>query len=150
MYGNAYGLMGLFAHPVRPIGQWSGVTPEGNTRGVPDLDELLVLEKGFWQAAGNRDAYAAHLADDSVHIFPGWGVTSDNERVLRAVESVEPWESFEIQEPTLLELGDGAVALVYTARAHRAGQDEYVAAMTSVYRETRDGWKLVIHQQTPL
>jgi ketosteroid isomerase-like protein len=39
---------------------------------------------------------------------------------------------------------------MYTARAHRAGQDEYVRAVTSVYRETRDGWKLVIHQPTPL
>jgi ketosteroid isomerase-like protein len=114
------------------------------------LDDLLVIEEGFWRAAGLRDSYAAHLADDSVHVFPGWGVTSDNERVLQAVESVDPWESFEIEEPTLLELSDGAAALVYTARAHRAGEDEYVAAMTSVYRETGDGWKLVIHQQTPL
>lgn len=114
------------------------------------LDDLLVLEEGFWRAAGSRDAYAAHLAADSVHVFPGWGVTSDNERVLQAVESVEPWASFDIEEPSFLELGNGAAALVYTARAYRAGQDEYVAAMTSVYRETRDGWKLVIHQQTPL
>lgn len=49
---------------------------------------------------------------------------------------------------------DGATALtaalVYTARAQRADQDEYVAAMTSVYRQTSEGWKLVIHQQTPL
>jgi ketosteroid isomerase-like protein len=113
-------------------------------------DDLLVLEEGFWQAAGNRSAYAAHLADDSIHVFPGWGVTNDNERVLQAVESVDPWGSFEIEEPTFLELGDGAAALVYTARAHRAGHDEYVAAMTSVYRKTGSGWKLVVHQQTPL
>jgi ketosteroid isomerase-like protein len=111
------------------------------------LDDLLVIEEGFWRAAGLRDSYAAHLADDSVHVFPGWGVTSDNERVLQAVDSVDPWESFEIEEPTLLELSDGAAALVYTARAHRAGEDEYVAAMTSVYRETGDGWKLVIHHR---
>jgi ketosteroid isomerase-like protein len=117
---------------------------------VSALDDLLVLEEGFWRSAGNRDAYAAHLADDAVHVFPGWGVTADNERVLQAVESVDPWASFEIEEPTFFELGDAAAALVYTARAHRTGQDEYVAAMTSVYRETRDGWKLVIHQQTPL
>ena len=114
------------------------------------LDDLLVLENAFWRAAGNRDAYAAQLADDAVHVFPGWGVTTDNERVLETVESVDPWVSIEIEEPTFLELGDGAAALVYTARARRAGQDEYVAAMTSVYRETPRGWELVIHQQTPL
>jgi len=115
---------------------------------VAALDDLLDLEKGFWRSA--RDAFAAHLAHDSVHIFPGWGVTSDNERLLQAIESVDPWASFELQDPILIELGKGAAALVYTARAHRPGQDEYVAGMTSVYRRTGDGWKLVIHQQTPL
>ena len=117
---------------------------------MPTLDELLNLEEGFWRAAGSRDAYAARLADDAVHIFPGWGATPDNERVLQAVESADPWESFEITDPTLVELGAGVVALVYTAHARRAGQDEYVAAMTSVYRQTDDGLKLVVHQQTPI
>jgi hypothetical protein len=122
--------------------------PEGEASAVPALDDLLALEERFWRAA--RDAFAVHLADDSVHVFPGWGVTRDNERLLQAIESVDPWASFELLEPILLELGEGAAALVYTARAHRAGQDEYVAGMTSVYRRTGDGWKLVIHQQTPL
>jgi hypothetical protein len=114
------------------------------------LEELLILEEGFWRAAGSRDAYAAHLADDAVHVFPGWGATSDNERVLDAVETVEPWETFSMDDPALVALGADAVALVYTAHARRAGQDEYVAAMTSVYRRDGPGWKLVIHQQTPL
>lgn len=113
------------------------------------LDELLALEEGFWRAAGSREAYAAHLSDDAVHVFPGWGATSDNERVLQAVETVEPWETFSIDDPTFVELGEGAAALVYTAHARRAGQDEYVAAMTSVYRRADNSWKLVIHQQTP-
>ncbi|HJU46907.1 MAG TPA: DUF4440 domain-containing protein [Gaiellaceae bacterium] len=117
---------------------------------MPTLDELLTLEQGFWRAAGHRDAYAAHLAADAVHVFPGWGATTDNERVLGAVETVDPWETFSIDEPSLVELGADAVALVYTAHARRAGQDAYVAAITSVYRRDGDGWKLVIHQQTPL
>ena len=114
-----------------------------------NLDDLLALEEGFWNAAGSRDAYAAHLADDAIHVFPGWGVTTDNERVLGVVDSVEPWETFSIDDPHLVELGADAAALVYTATAQRAGQNEYVAAMTSVYRRTDDGWQLVIHQQTP-
>jgi hypothetical protein len=114
------------------------------------LEQLLTLEEGFWRAAGKRDAYVVHLADDAVHVFPGWGATTDNERVLQAVESVEPWETFSIDDPTFVHLGAGAAALVYTAHARRAGQDEYVAAMTSVYRHGGDGWELVIHQQTPL
>jgi ketosteroid isomerase-like protein len=114
------------------------------------IADLIALEKGFWGAAGSRDSYDAHLAVDAVHVFPGWGATDDNERVLQAVETVEPWETFSIEDLRLVELGDQAAALVYTARARRTGQDEYVAAMTSVYRRADDGWELVIHQQTPL
>jgi hypothetical protein len=85
-----------------------------------------------------------------VHVFPGWGLTAENERVLQAVESVEPWEAFSIDDLQFVDLGESAAALIYTAHAHRPRQDEYVAAMTSVYRRADDGWKLVIHQQTPL
>lgn len=112
-------------------------------------ETLLALEEIFWRAAGNRDLYADNIAADAVHVFPGWGV-SDPEPVLEAVADVAPWERFEIQEPRLVELGKDAAALVYTARAKRAGQGEYVAAMTTVYRRDGDTWKLVIHQQTPL
>ena len=112
-------------------------------------EQLVALEEGFWRAAGDRGAYEAHLAADAEHVFPGWGVTV-RAAVLEAVAEVEPWERFDMGDPTYVELGDSAAALVYTARAQRAGQDEYVAAMTSVYRRVGDGWELVIHQQTPL
>jgi ketosteroid isomerase-like protein len=113
-------------------------------------EELFALEEGFWRAAGRRESYAAQLADDAVHVFPGWGLTAENERVLEAVDGVEPWEAFAIDDLSFLDLGERSAALVYTAHARRAGQDEYVAAITSVYRRDDDGWKLVIHQQTPL
>jgi ketosteroid isomerase-like protein len=112
--------------------------------------ELIDLEERFWRSAGNRDSYAAHLADDALHILPGWGLTAENERVLEAVESVDPWEAFRIDDLHVVDLSEGAVALAYTAHARRAGQDEYVAAITSVYRHDAEGWRLVIHQQTPL
>jgi hypothetical protein len=70
--------------------------------------------------------------------------------VLQAVETVEPWETFSIDDVRVVELGEHVSALVYTARARRAGQDEYVAAMSSVYRRADEGWQLVIHRQTPL
>lgn len=117
---------------------------------MPALDELRALEEAFWRAAGSRDAYAANLADDAVHVFPGWGATFDNERVLQAVESAEPWKTFSIEAPALVELGADVAGLVYTARARRASDDEYNAAITSIYRRVDDGWELVVHQQTPL
>jgi FMN phosphatase YigB (HAD superfamily) len=115
-----------------------------------DLAEtLLALEEEFWRASGDRRRYEARMATDAVHVFPGWGIT-DTERVLDAVEAAEPWERFELQNTRLVPLGDDAAALVYDARANRAGQPEYVAAMITVYRRRGDGWELVLHQQTQL
>jgi hypothetical protein len=115
---------------------------------MPLLDELLPIEEELWRAAGNRDLYSSHAAADAVHVFPGWGV-SDLPRVLDAVESVAPWDSFELEDVRALALGPDAAALVYTARASRGGEP-YVAAMTTVYRREGGTWKLVLHQQTPL
>jgi hypothetical protein len=112
--------------------------------------ELLALEEVFWRAAGSREKYEANLAPDAIHVFPGWGVATDRGRVLRAVESEGPWESFTIDDPRVVTLGAEAAALIYTAKAQRAGEAPYVAAMTTVYRREGGNWQLVVHQQTPL
>lgn len=113
-------------------------------------DELVALEEIFWQAAGgDRDLYDANLAPDAVHVFPGWGVT-DRQRVLQAVENSRPWESFTIDDPQVVGLGDDAAVLVYTTKANRPGEPPYAAAITSVYRQRDGDWQLVLHQQTPL
>jgi Domain of unknown function (DUF4440) len=110
---------------------------------------LLELEKRFWTASGHRDQYEENLASDAVHVFPGWGIT-DRERVLGAVADADPWQTFTIDDPQVVSLSEDSAAVVYTARAQRAGRPPYVAAMTSVYRRTGDDWELVVHQQTPL
>lgn len=110
---------------------------------------LLEQERAFWRAAGDAAAYESALAPDAVHVFPGMGVVGRPD-VLAGVAGAEPWESFEIEDPSVVELGDGAAALVYTARAKRANAGTYTAAISSAYRRNADGWELVLHQQTPL
>ena len=110
---------------------------------------LAQLEDEFWNAAGDRDRYAAALADDAVHVFPGWGIAQRN-AVLDGVAAADPWERVEIDDPQVVPLGDDAAALIYEARAQRGDGSPYVAAITSVYRRAGNGWMLVVHQQTPL
>ncbi|HET7043778.1 MAG TPA: nuclear transport factor 2 family protein [Gaiellaceae bacterium] len=112
-------------------------------------DTLLELEKQFWRAASDRDAYAERLSHDALHVLPGWGVAS-RAAVLEGVAGAEPWESFAIEEPQLLALGEDAAALVYTAQARRRSGQKYSAAVTSVYRRERGRWLLALHQQTSL
>jgi hypothetical protein len=110
---------------------------------------LIPAEERFWRAAGNRDAYAAGLAPDAVHVFPGLGVL-EREPVLDGVAGAEPWQSFSIDDARVVPLGPDAAALVYTTLAERAGAEPYEAAITSVYRRQHGRWLLALHQQTPL
>lgn len=107
------------------------------------------LEDGFWRAAGDAVRYAQDLAADAVHVFPGWGI-ADRDAVLEGVAGAQAWADVALENVRIVPLGDDAAALVYEARAHRSDQPEHHAAITSVYRREADGWKLVIHQQTPL
>ena len=111
--------------------------------------QLQQLEEGFWQAAGDPARYAEHLAADAVHVFPGWGI-ADREAVLEGVAGAQPWQAAALHHVRIVPLGEDAAAVVYEARATRAEQAEYTAAITSVYRREGDEWKLVVHQQTPI
>jgi hypothetical protein len=110
---------------------------------------LIQIEEQFWRAAGDRDAYASGLSADALHVFPGLGVL-EREAVLDSVADAEPWESFSIDDPRLVELGPDIAVLVYNARAQRAGAEPYEAAISSVYQRDGDAWRLTLHQQTPL
>jgi ketosteroid isomerase-like protein len=111
-----------------------------------ESSEIRGIEEIFWRSAGDRDTYAAHLAPDAIHVFPGWGI-ADRETVLMGVADACPWDTFEIADPTIVRLSRTSAAIVYTARARRAGE-EYEAAITSVYRVRAGKWELVLHQQT--
>jgi hypothetical protein len=115
-----------------------------------DVNEVLYeLERGFWRAAGDREAYAEGLAQDALHVFPGWGI-ADRGQVLDGVEKAAPWSSFTIDDPRIVMLGPDTAALVYVAQADRGAAFVYRAAVTSVYRREGGKWRLVVHQQTPL
>jgi hypothetical protein len=115
---------------------------------MAEAHDLLVIEESFWRAAGDADRYAAHLAPDALHVFPGMGVL-DRGTVLAGVADAEPWESVEMLAPRVVDLGRDAAALVYDAHAMRAGGAPYDAGISSVYRRRDDDWELVLHQQTP-
>ena len=114
-----------------------------------DLNDIRKIEELLWRSAGDPDAYAAHLAADAVHVFPGWGAV-DRETVLIGAAEARPWVTFEIAEPTIMQLSETSAAIVYGACARRDGEERYRAAISSVYRFRAGRWELVLHQQTLL
>jgi hypothetical protein len=110
--------------------------------------ELLELETGFWNAAGDGSFYREHMARDGLMVLPV-GVL-DRDATIDAVDDADPWEEVAMTDVTTLDLGDDEAALCYRAQAKRADDGEYVALISSVYTRIGGEWKLNLHQQTPI
>lgn len=112
-------------------------------------DQPIDIEKAFWRSSGDQEFYRAHVAEEGLFVL-SMGVMS-KEDVVAAMAGAEPWESFEIGDPSWVTISDDVVGLVYEARARR-GVDagEYRASILSVYRRQDGDWQLILHQQTPL
>ncbi|HSK06594.1 MAG TPA: nuclear transport factor 2 family protein [Acidimicrobiia bacterium] len=112
-------------------------------------DRLLELEAEFWEAAGDPDFYRTNFADDGLMALPV-GIMTKSE-VVAAIDGAPARESFTIDDPRYVEVGDDVAALVYATVAREPGADEeYRALITSVYVNRGGDWRLVLHQQTPV
>jgi hypothetical protein len=116
--------------------------------GLPE--QLIGMEREGWEAlvAGNGGTYyRRHLTPNAIMAF-SFGVLT-REATIDAIESAPPWESFEMRDPQVVELGPDSGIVVYSVRAQRPGEEPYSAVVSSTFVRDRDGWKLAFHQQTP-
>lgn len=115
-------------------------------------EELLDLERGGWDAlcdGTGDDYYGSLMTDDGLMVLANGQVMTRGE-VVASLADAPTWDSYEITNARTVELGRDTIALVYLGTARRAGADEFVAAMTSVYVRDADGWSLALYQQTPV
>ncbi|MGE0227554.1 MAG: nuclear transport factor 2 family protein [Dehalococcoidia bacterium] len=113
------------------------------------IDELLEIERGFWNATRDPRYYREHMADDGVAIF-GIGVMDKDEAIAStSAPQMSEWTDVELSHARLIELGDDHAALVYQGRAKRDGEP-YAANSTTVYARRGGEWRLVVHQQSPV
>ena len=110
----------------------------------PDHDTLLALDEAL--GTGSGDAYRRHLDADAVVIVPG--AVLDRDACAAAMDDSPGWDEHEITDARTIALGDGAALVTYRWRSRR-GDQRYEAVMSSVYRRRPEGWRLVLHQQTP-
>ena len=114
--------------------------------------ELLGIETDAWKALSQPGAaaryYDATLADDVLMLFPGAMVIDDRQAVVDSMDA-PPWTSFDITDARVLSLGDDAAVLAYRVRARRDDSD-YDALLNSTYVRAGGGWRLALHQQTPV
>ena len=110
-------------------------------------EELLALERRFWEDGGHGGFYRERFADDGLTVF-GFG-TLDKEHTIDAIPSASPWENIELGEATVTQISDDVAAVTYAASASRAHDDRYDAVVSSVYVRRDGTWQLILHQQSP-
>lgn len=116
-------------------------------------EDLVALEREGWAAlstGGDVAAafYDAVLAEQVLALLPGGLVIHDRAALIDAMAG-PPWSSFDLADARVLDLGAGAAVVAYRATAQRDGA-AYTALFNSTYVRRADGWRLAVHQQTPV
>jgi len=113
------------------------------------MHEVLQIEHAGWQSLCNAtgsEFYGALMVDEARMILAD-GMVMDRDQVVASLSEAPPWDSYEINDPTITEITDDVVTLTYVGTA-RSGDRVFVAVMNSVYVRIGGGWKLVVYQQT--
>lgn len=105
------------------------------------------LERRLWLEG--VAAYRELLEDDAVIVVPMQGGILDRDACLAAIAACPRWEGVAFQGARVLSPGIDLTLLVYQAEAAR-GATRWRALCSSLWRETAEGPRLVLHQQTPL
>jgi hypothetical protein len=108
-------------------------------------EELLEIEHRL--GGGGEREYRELLLDDAVVVIPGQSL--DKGQTVEAIDREQPWDEFEITDERVVSVGDDGAVLSYHWSSRR-GEFSYEALMSSVYVRENGGWKLALHQQTPL
>jgi len=121
-------------------------------------EELLDLEERQWKANREADAdfYRQYCADDFV-IVSRFGVLTKAD-VLAQFEkgNVNPFLRTDMEDPRVLAIGDDSALLTYKETIEASIDAEggktrtFSIYATTVYRRSGDGWRFVLHQQTPV
>ncbi len=114
-----------------------------------ELDRFLTLEKTVWQAlvTGDRDADRRMLEDGFLGVYAAG--FSDKAGHVGQLDAGPTVAEYALSDARLLLLAEGVVLLAYRARFRRIGREvPEVMYVSSVWRETGQGWRNIFSQDT--
>jgi ketosteroid isomerase-like protein len=112
-------------------------------------DELMELEKEFWNALDDPDFYRENMAKDALAIINGEVKTRDDALAMTHEMPVK-WDNIRFQDPRFLQISDDTAAVTYHGAADRMKTGEhYAATITSVYTRRNGKYLLVLTTHTP-
>jgi len=113
---------------------------------------LLDLERRGWDSLcdGTGSTFYGDLMTDDGLMVLADGSVMDRDAVIASLEHAPPWQSYDIDDPRVVDAGDWTAVVVYTGTGYRDGdQPAFVWVMSSVYVRRDGNWRLALYQQTP-
>ena len=114
------------------------------------LNDMERLERQGWDSLCNAtggDFYAQLMTDDGLMILVN-GAAMDRDAVVASLSDAPSWDSYDITDMQLIDLGPEAAAVVYRAPARRGEEPPFRALMSSTYRIIDGEPRLALYQQT--
>jgi Domain of unknown function (DUF4440) len=112
-----------------------------------DAKRIWNLERDFWLS--DADFYAAHLTPECLMVFPEPIGVLDSAETIASLSTSPRWTRVAFGRQRLIAPSDDVAIVAYEAEAHR-GDVAYHAQCSSTYARCGEGWRLALHQQTPI
>ena len=113
-------------------------------------DQVVELERGFWEKGNDPEYFQDTMADSCLTVFEPAGFI-DKKSAVKMVADAKAWTDVKMQDVTVVELAPDAVALAYHGSGKQVGGKDYRGSIQSVYVRQGDRWKLgmTVHQPWP-
>lgn len=113
------------------------------------IDELLVLERGFW--AGGSSYYKENTDFECLVAFSAdMAGVMDSSSLAETAGDGNRWKKLELELKGMVQPSKDVFLLTYEAKATRSSGEDYRALVSTGYVRRATGWKMMFHQQTPL
>jgi len=112
-------------------------------------EQILEIEKGFWEQANDPEFYSEHIADNALTVMDSMGVIEKQQAVEMSAKA-KPFQNVEMKDMVLKQIGPDCVALTYHGQGKPEGSSEpYLGSITSVYLRQDGHWKLAVTTHQP-
>jgi hypothetical protein len=111
-------------------------------------EEIIALERGFWESANNPEFYRDSMTDNAISVMEPMGFIS-KDRAVAMSEQGEAWTDLKMDDIQVAELAPDCAAIAYhgEAKGSKTGKP-YRATISSVYVRSDGNWKMgmTVHQ----
>jgi hypothetical protein len=112
-------------------------------------DEVLALERRFWDEANSPDFFRQAIADGGLSVIEPMGAIP-KEMAVQAAGQGERWVGVEMSDLVANEVTPDCVVVAYHARARRESDGTpYRGSIASTYLRIGDSWAMVMTCHQP-